>query len=150
MASITAPLDGTVMALSEVPDPVFAQGLVGPGIAMMPTSDGDVTVVAPAAGRIVKLHPHAFVIQTETFGLLVHLGIDTVQLDGEGFTLHAVEGDEVAVGDPLITWNPAKITQGGRSVVCPIVILDVPADKLEHIRPAGESAQIGEPLLTVA
>ena len=99
MTSIVSPLNGTLMTLSEVPDPVFAQGLVGPGVALQPTGDGDVTAVAPVAGRIVKLHPHAFVLQADGFGVLVHLGIDTVQLEGEGFTLHTEEGAEVSVGD---------------------------------------------------
>ena len=112
MTSIVSPLNGTLMTLSEVPDPVFAQGLVGPGVALQPTGDGDVTAVAPVAGRIVKLHPHAFVLQADGFGVLVHLGIDTVQLEGEGFTLHTEEGAEVSVGDELITWNPARIVEG--------------------------------------
>ena len=80
MTPISSPMAGDVHPLADVPDPVFAQGLVGPGVAIVPISEAEVTVVAPIAGRIVKLHPHAFVIQAEGFGVLVHLGIDTVQL----------------------------------------------------------------------
>lgn len=125
MTTITAPLAGHLHPLSDVPDPVFAQGLVGPGVAIEPTGEAEVTVVAPISGRIVKLHPHAFVIQAEGVGVLVHLGIDTVQLNGQGFVLHAGEGDEVAVGDPLITWSPSQVVAGGRSAICPVVLLDV-------------------------
>ncbi|MES6461709.1 PTS glucose transporter subunit IIA, partial [Cutibacterium acnes] len=84
MTPISSPMAGDVHPLADVPDPVFAQGLVGPGVAIVPIGEAEVTVVAPIAGRIVKLHPHAFVIQAEGFGVLVHLGIDTVQLDGRG------------------------------------------------------------------
>ena len=150
MTSIVSPLNGTLMTLSEVPDPVFAQGLVGPGVALQPTRDGDVTAVAPVAGRIVKLHPHAFVLQADGFGVLVHLGIDTVQLEGEGFTLHTEEGAEVSVGDELITWNPARIAEGGRSAVCPIIILDTTPDKLGDVAAAGTSVNSGNQLFTVA
>ncbi len=121
---VAAPMAGQVHPLAEVPDPVFAQGLVGPGVAIAPAGEGEVMVVAPVAGRIVKLHPHAFVIQSSTVGVLVHLGIDTVQLNGQGFVLHAGEGDEVAVGDPLITWSPSQVVAGGRSAICPVVLLD--------------------------
>ncbi|MES9369644.1 PTS glucose transporter subunit IIA [Cutibacterium acnes] len=146
MTAIASPLDGTLMPLSEVADPVFAQGLVGPGVALEPTGEGDVTVVAPVAGRIVKLHPHAFVIQAEGFGVLVHLGIDTVQLDGEGFTLHAEEGHEVVVGDPLITWNPAGVVAGGRSAVCPIVVLDASSGRIGDAAVTGERIACGDQL----
>ena len=65
MTPISSPMAGDVHPLADVPDPVFAQGLVGPGVAIVPISEAEVTVVAPIAGRIVKLHPHAFVIQAE-------------------------------------------------------------------------------------
>ncbi|WP_368492275.1 PTS glucose transporter subunit IIA [Cutibacterium sp.] len=150
MISILSPLNGTVMTLSEVPDPVFAQGLVGPGLALQPSGDGEVTAVAPVAGRIVKLHPHAFVIQADGVGVLVHLGIDTVQLEGEGFTLLAEEGAEVSAGDGLVRWNPARIVEGGRSAVCPIIILDTAPDNLGNITAAGQSVNSGDQLFTVA
>lgn len=84
MTAIASPLDGTLMPLSEVPDPVFAQGLVGPGVALEPTGEGDVTVVAPVAGRIVKLHPHAFVIQAEGSGYSYTLALTPSSSMGRG------------------------------------------------------------------
>ena len=88
---VLAPLPGRVLPLSEVPDPVFAGAMVGPGAAVDPPR-GPVQAVAPVDGRIAKLHPHAFVVVTSSGrGVLVHLGIDTVQLQGEGFRLLAAE-----------------------------------------------------------
>ncbi|MDD9206575.1 PTS glucose transporter subunit IIA, partial [Georgenia sp. 10Sc9-8] len=93
---VLAPVAGTVLPLADVPDPVFAEALVGPGIAVDPAREGEVSVVAPVAGTVVKLHPHAFVILASGGrGVLVHMGLDTVELRGEGFTLHAAEKDTV-------------------------------------------------------
>ncbi|KGM10429.1 PTS sugar transporter subunit IIA, partial [Cellulomonas carbonis] len=98
--TVLAPLAGVVRALGEVPDPVFSAELVGPGLAVDPARDGVVAAVAPIAGTVVKLHPHAFVVAGDDGrGALVHLGLDTVQLGGEGFTLHVAEGATVAAGD---------------------------------------------------
>jgi len=112
---VTAPLAGTLTALTEVPDPVFAGQLVGAGVAVEPPAGARVIdVVAPAAGTLAKLHPHAFVLLTEDgTGILVHLGIDTVKLKGAGFTLHAVEGDRVAAGTLVVTFDPAAVRARG-------------------------------------
>lgn len=129
-ATVLAPVAGTVVGLAAVPDPVFAQALVGPGTAIDPVREPG-TAVAPVDGTIVKLHPHAFVVVTEEGrGVLVHLGIDTVKLSGDGFETLAAEGDKVAVGDPLVRWNPADVEARGLSPVCPVVALDAAADAL--------------------
>jgi sugar PTS system EIIA component len=127
---VLAPIPGRVLPLSEVPDPVFAGAMVGPGAAVDPPR-GPVQAVAPVDGRIVKLHPHAFVVVTASGrGVLVHLGIDTVQLQGEGFRLLAAEGDEVAAGTPLVEWNTAAVEAGGRSPVSPVIALDAPPEAI--------------------
>ncbi|NEW44980.1 PTS glucose transporter subunit IIA [Nocardia cyriacigeorgica] len=124
--SVSAPLPGRVLALAEVPDPVFADQLVGSGVAIDPARDrGPIAVIAPIAGKIVKLHPHAFVIVSASgTGVLVHLGIDTVKLAGEGFTLLAAEGDELAAGAAIVRFDPTQIDGTGYSAVCPIVVMD--------------------------
>jgi glucose-specific phosphotransferase system IIA component len=123
--TVLAPVAGTVQAMAEVPDPVFAGEIVGPGLAIDPSRYGVVTAIAPVAGKIIKLHPHAYVIVADgTRGVLVHLGLDTVQLGGKGFTLHLAEGDSVAAGDVVVSWNPSEIEAGGRSPVCPVVALE--------------------------
>jgi PTS system N-acetylglucosamine-specific IIA component len=130
MPTVVAPISGRVVGLAGVPDPVFAQAMVGPGTAIDPVREPG-TAVAPMAGRLVKLHPHAFVIQGAAgHGILVHLGIDTVQLKGEGFELLAAEGDQVASGSPVIRWDPAAVEAGGRSAVCPVIALDVAGEAL--------------------
>jgi PTS system N-acetylglucosamine-specific IIA component len=142
-----SPVAGTVMALADVPDPVFSAGYVGPGLAVAPDAGAGRTVVAPVTGTVVKLHPHAFVVaQADGRGVLVHLGIDTVQLDGEGFTLHVAEGDAVEAGQHLVTWDPAAVAAGGRSAVVPVVLLDAAPDALQDVPTPGTSVAAGDVL----
>lgn len=146
--TVLAPVAGTVLAMSDVPDPVFAGEIVGPGLAIDPSRDGTVVVVAPVAGTVVKLHPHAFVIQSDGGrGALVHLGLDTVQLAGEGFTLQVAEGDTVEAGDDVISWDPSRIEAGGRSPICPVVALEGMPDDVSPLVQAGSTVDAGEPLL---
>ena len=147
---VLSPVPGRVIELAEVPDPVFAQALVGPGLAVDPVLTGPVTAVAPVPGRLVKLHPHAFVVQTaDGAGVLTHLGIDTVQLAGEGFQLHVAEGDTVAAGDAVATWDPAAVAAGGRSPVVPVIALEASPGDLTEPHPAGR-AEAGDLLFTWA
>lgn len=120
--------------MTECVDPVFAGQLVGPGVVIDPP-DGSTTVTSPIAGTVVKIHPHAFVVAGGDVGVLVHLGINTVRLEGRGFEVHAIEGATVVAGAPMVTWNPADLPDdaGGEAVSrqVPVVVLDVPADSLD-------------------
>jgi sugar PTS system EIIA component len=90
--------------------------------------------VAPIAGRLIKLKPHAFVVQSEDGrGVLVHLGIDTVNLEGRGFELIAAEGDQLRAGQPIVTWNPAEVEAGGLSPVSPVIALDAESAAIDAI-----------------
>lgn len=156
---VCAPLAGTAVALRDVPDPVFAQELVGPGVAIDPPRTGEVTAVAPVSGTVAKIHPHAFVIaaddpaapgQADPAGraVLVHLGLDTVRLGGEGFTVHAAQGERVQAGDPVVTWNPAVIEAGGLNPIVPLIALQASrADVIPAVQP-GAQAACGAELLT--
>ena len=94
-------------------DPVFAGEMVGPGVAIDP-DPGETTVVSPIAGKVVKVHPHAFVVLgADGVGVLVHLGINTVRLEGKGFEVLVEQGSTVAAGDPMVRWDPATITGDG-------------------------------------
>ncbi len=127
------------MPLSEVPDPVFSAALVGPGMAIDPIREGRSTAVAPVDGTVVKLHPHAYVVQASNgAGVLVHLGIDTVQLAGAGFELLVEENAQVSAGDPVVAWDPAEIERGGRSPICPVVALDATPDDLAELAESGD------------
>lgn len=135
---IITPVPGRVLPLSGVPDPVFSAALVGPGAAIDPPR-GAVEAVAPLTGTVVKLHPHAYVVSSaDGAAVLVHLGIDTVQLGGEGFTLHVRDGAAVTAGQPMVSFDASAIEAGGRSPVCPVIALDAAADQLDDVRDAGE------------
>lgn len=129
MTDVLSPCPGRVIAMADVPDPVFAEEMVGPGVAIEPTS-GPTTVVSPIAGKVLKVMPHAFVVMGDGVGVLVHLGINTVRLEGEGFEVLAEQGSEVAAGDPMITWDPSALpaTAAGQDVspVVPVVLMDAP------------------------
>ncbi|MDM7830517.1 PTS sugar transporter subunit IIA [Cellulomonas edaphi] len=147
--TVLAPVAGQVLSLADVDDPVFSAELVGPGIALDPTREPRSQVLAPIAGVIAKLHPHAFVIQHDDGrAVLVHLGIDTVELGGAGFTLHAAEGEQVHAGQVVVSWDPDAVASGGRSPVCPVVGLDAGADAVTRLAAPGDTVSAGEPLLT--
>ncbi|HET9170049.1 MAG TPA: PTS glucose transporter subunit IIA [Actinospica sp.] len=136
--AVVAPVGGRAIALAEVPDAVFAQHMVGPGAAIDPVRAPGL-VVSPVSGILVKLKPHAFVVTAEDGrGVLVHLGIDTVNLDGGGFVLLAEEGRVVPAGAPVIRWNPAAVEAAGLSPVCPVIALD--ADRAAAAGLAGSVA----------
>ncbi|AQZ66571.1 PTS sugar transporter subunit IIA [[Actinomadura] parvosata] len=144
MTTVLAPMEGTAVGLAAVPDPVFSAGMVGPGTAIDPLR-GPGKAVAPIAGKIMKLHPHAYVIVGDDGkGVLVHLGIDTVQLKGAGFQLLAAEGDRVSAGQPVVAWDPSAIEAGGRSPVCPVVALDALSEELTGV--AEGAVHVGDEL----
>jgi sugar PTS system EIIA component len=144
---VLSPVTGVVAPITEVPDPVFAQAMVGPGVAVHPElTAGD--AVSPVDGTVVTLHPHAFVVATDDgVAVLVHLGIDTVKLKGEGFTPHVVKGETVRAGQPVIGWDPAAVRAGGKSPICPVVALDATEAALVDVREPGP-VEAGEPLFT--
>ena len=138
MTSVTSPLAGRAIGLTEVPDPVFAGAMVGPGMAIDPVREPS-EAVSPVDGVIVSLHPHAFVVvDSEGHGVLTHLGIDTVQLNGEGFELLVNKGDNVTRGQGVVRWNPAAVEAAGKSPVCPIVALEATAEALSDLREDGD------------
>ena len=145
---VRSPVSGTVVPVADVPDPVFAEGMVGPGTAVEPGEGSDGRVVAPLDGRLVKLHPHACVVQSPGGqAVLVHLGIDTVRLAGEGFTVHVAEGDTVRAGDLLLEWDPAAVRERGLSAVCPVVLLEATVEDVRLSALPGTEVSAGDPLL---
>lgn len=145
-----APLSGKVVELAEVPDPVFSGEIVGPGVAIIPSDESGCTVTSPVAGKIIKIHPHAFVALTENgVGCLVHLGLDTVSLEGKGFTLHQENKATVAQGDDMVTWNPKKIAEGGHNPIVPVIAMERGKDDIKLLVELGTQVQQGEPLMEV-
>lgn len=149
MTEVLAPCPGRVLALEEVPDEVFSSAMLGPGLALDPLPE-QTTVTAPISGTVVKIHPHAFAIQgADGVGILVHLGIDTVTLGGNGFEVLSADGEAVTAGDPMIRWNPGAITGEGISAVIPIVVLDQQAEAVRHRAEPASSVSAGDSLFTV-
>ena len=120
---VVAPISGNILPLSEVPDEVFAQKMVGDGIAIEPTASG--VMLAPASGRVEKIFDtnHAFSIVTPSgIEIFVHFGMDTVQLEGKGFERVAEEGAVVKAGDPLIKYDYDFLKANAKSIITPVII----------------------------
>ncbi|RKS85774.1 PTS system D-glucose-specific IIA component (Glc family) [Orbus hercynius] len=119
---VLAPLSGEIVKIEDVPDVVFAEKIVGDGVAIKPTGN---KIVAPLSGRIGKIFEtnHAFAIESDDgIELFVHFGIDTVELKGEGFTRIAEEGQQVKAGDPIIEFDLAFLEGKAKSILTPVVI----------------------------
>ncbi|MGB6165082.1 MAG: PTS glucose transporter subunit IIA [Pseudonocardiaceae bacterium] len=142
---VRSPVTGRVLPLSEVTDPTFAQGMVGPGVALDP-EDAMSTALSPVTGVVALVGSHAFILTTaEGAAVLVHLGIETVALRGQGFTPHVLHGEIVRTGQPVISWDPAAVRASGRSALCPVIALDATATNLlQHHHPGPITA--GDPL----
>jgi len=142
---IIAPLSGVLVPLSSVPDPVFAQKMVGDGVSLDPTS---AELLAPVSGVVTLLHTanHALTITTDSgIEVLVHIGIDTVMLKGEGFTPKVKQGESVQVGQPLITFNADLIACKARSLLTQILIAN--GEKVLSMTPASGLAQAGKSII---
>lgn len=145
MTTVTSPLTGRAIGLPAVPDPVFSGAMVGPGTAIDPVRERT-EAVAPVDGIVVSLHPHAFVVvDSEGHGVLTHLGIDTVQLNGEGFELLAAKGDTVARGQAVVRWDPSAVEEAGKSPISPVIALEATAESLGDLVEDGD-VERGQPL----
>ncbi|MFV8169908.1 PTS sugar transporter subunit IIA [Mycolicibacterium peregrinum] len=124
LTRVLAPVAGRAVALQDVPDPVFSAGMVGYGAAVDPPR-GVIDAIAPVSGKVLKLMPHAYVIVTaEGVGVLVHLGLDTVALNGEGFTAHVGQGEDVSAGQVVITYDVPAVEAKGLNPIVPVVVMD--------------------------
>ena len=146
---ILAPMSGSVIALDQVPDSTFASGLLGKGVAIIPAVG---KVIAPFPGEVASLFQtkHAIGLQSDSgIELLIHVGIDTVKLDGVPFTAHVKEGDRVQAGDLLIEFDRQAILDAGYDLATPIIISN--SDDYREIDTVAPSAvEAGQPLLSVS
>ena len=122
---IVAPLSGRILPLAEIPDEVFSQGVLGDGVGIDPTSN---VVLAPAdasVSSVIEDSRHACGLALDNgIELLIHVGIDTVSMGGDGFELHVKEGDRVRRGDPLITFDLDKIRAAGHPTVTAFLVTE--------------------------
>jgi phosphocarrier protein FPr len=119
---IKTPIAGVLFPLEQVPDPVFAQKLVGDGVSIDPVGD---TLKAPCNGKIIQVHPcrHAVTMQTvEGIEIMMHIGLDTVHLKGEGFEARVKPGDTVTTGQPLIVFQPDAVALRAKSLLTQVII----------------------------
>ena len=122
---VTAPLSGRVIPMEEIPDQVFSQGILGEGVGIEPTGN---VVVAPADATVCSViedSRHAVGLTLDNGAeLLIHVGIDTVSMNGDGFQLHVKEGERVHLGDKLITFDPEKIKAAGHPTTTAFLVTD--------------------------
>ena len=149
VTEVAAPLNGTVMALEDVSDPVFSSGAVGKGAGLTPT--GDIVVTAPADGTVVvaPASGHAFGINLDNgIELLIHVGLDTVNLEGKGFDVKVKQGDHVTAGQELVRVDRAVIEEAGYPLTTPVLITNTAKFASVDIIPDGD-VTTGAPLIRV-
>lgn len=142
LVEIVAPLSGVLVPLESVPDPAFAQKLVGDGISLDPTSN---ELLAPVAGTVSQLHRahHALTITTDAgLDLLLHIGIDTVTLQGEGFTPLVRQGDRVVIGQPLIRFDLDRVACTAPSLLTQMLVTNV--ERVARFLPASGLVVAGQ------
>lgn len=121
--NVLAPISGKAVSLTEVPDEVFAQGMAGEGVAIVPDGGGE--VLAPVSGTLVKLFEggHAFGIEADDgVEMIVHIGLDTIELRGTGFERLATEGDRVEAGQPVVSFDLEVVKNAYYDPITPVVV----------------------------
>lgn len=122
---LVAPIKGRIIDIADVPDEAFSQGMVGDGVAIEVL---DNVVVAPCDGEVVFIPKSLHAIALQTPGgieILIHVGLDTVELAGKGFTALVKIGDKVKTGDALLTFDPSYIQSQGKSLLSPVVLTNM-------------------------
>ncbi|WP_421083892.1 glucose PTS transporter subunit IIA [Rothia nasimurium] len=145
--TIPSPLEGQALPLSETPDPIFAAEKLGKGAAILPTGKA---VVAPADGKVTVTMPsgHAIGLKLDNgVELLIHVGIDTVNLNGEGFDVKVEKGQRVSAGDTLLTFDPEVIKAAGYSLVTPVLVTNT--NRFAAVDGATGNVQPGDDLVKV-
>ena len=138
---IVAPMTGKIVKIENVPDQVFNQKMIGDGLAIEPTEG---TVVAPFDGEVVQLFPtkHAIGIRDKNgIEVLIHIGMETVALNGDGFESYVKQGDQVKLGQKLIAFNIGWIKDKAESLISPVVITNL--DKVESFMKSEEDTVTG-------
>lgn len=119
---LKSPVNGSYVKIEDIPDPVFAEKMMGEGFGIEPT-DGE--IVAPVSGEVIQVFQtnHAVGIKTEDdVEVLLHIGLETVAMEGKGFTGHVSEGDQVTAGDKLVDVDLSLVEQEANSTVTPVII----------------------------
>ena len=145
---ISSPIKGETIKLEDIEDAAFATGVLGQGLAIKPTEG---KVVAPVSGEVTTLFPslHAIGITSdEGVEILIHVGLDTVQLEGKGFKAHVKQGDKIVKGQELVTFDIDFIQESGYSIVTPVVVTNY-NDYFEIAATESKSLELGDKAITV-
>ena len=142
-----APVSGVVVPLDKVPDPVFAHRLVGDGASIDPLSQ---ELVAPCDAKVTQVHRamHALTLDANGTEIVIHIGLDTVDLKGEGFTAHVATGDEVKRGDRLITFDADVVATRARSLLTQVLVANM--DNVSSLKVRGKTVTAGRDVLIEA
>lgn len=149
VTEIASPLKATTMDLDKVPDPVFSSGAVGQGVGLEP--EGDIVVTAPADGTVVVAPSsgHAFGITLDNgVEILIHVGLDTVNLEGKGFDVKVSQGDRVSEGQELVRVDRSVIEQAGYPLTTPVLITNTASFASVEVV-GGDSVEPGQALIKV-
>ncbi|HEX3235551.1 MAG TPA: phosphoenolpyruvate--protein phosphotransferase [Gemmatimonadales bacterium] len=145
--TLLAPLSGVIVPLERVPDPAFARRLAGDGIALDPL---DQRLVAPCDARVRHVHRagHALTLSVSGLEVLIHVGLDSVALNGQGFEPRVKAGDEVRAGDLLLTFDADYVARHAKSLITPVLVVSM--DRVAALQPrTGRVARARDPLLEV-
>lgn len=137
---LVAPATGSLVALEDVPDPVFAEKMMGDGLAVNPTEG---VIVAPIDAEVLQVFPtkHAVGLKTSSnIEILIHIGLETVSMKGEGFEAHVKEGDKVKKGDKLISFDLDLVREKAKSTITPVIITN--GDIVEKLEKTAESSLV--------
>ena len=145
---VLAPVDGVATPLSQVSDPVFAQGMLGPGMAVKPSGN---VIYAPVAGTVTSAVDtgHALGLTSgDGMEVLIHIGVDTVEMRGDGFNVLVEKGDHVEAGAPLITFDVEKIRAAGHDDMVMVSVKNASGKAMPAVA-AGVRVRAGEPLFSL-
>lgn len=145
---LKAPISGVVVPIEQVPDEVFSSKMIGDGVAIDPQEG---IIYSPVEGEIIQAFPtkHAVGIATkEGLDILIHIGVDTVKMGGEGFEMFVKIGDQVRVGDKLVTFDLQKIREKAKSTITSVLITNI--DQVKSMQSTAASrVQKGDAFLTI-
>ena len=145
---INSYMKGKVVAITEVPDPVFAQKMMGDGFAIIPEEG---KLLSPVSGEIIQVFPtkHAFGIKTGDVELLIHVGLETVSMKGEGFDVKVSAGDRVEVGQTLLTYDLELVKEKAKDVITPCVVTNMDAIEGINVLKLNENVDFSQEVASV-
>lgn len=146
--SLSAPVSGKLVKLEDVPDPVFSEGMMGYGVAIEPSHS---TINSPVEGKVTMIAPTKHAIGIDTLDgaeILIHIGLETVELKGEGFEVQVSEGDSIKIGTPLVKFDKETIVEKGYNTITPVIVTN--SSEFSEIMPADvTNVEEGQTILNI-